>query len=109
MISHLQGHPSTFLEGRGQAQLSQLGLHGVGELLQGPWVQVHSESGFVPCSGIVHFRVLREPSEGKENSRVWMRQLVRRLNPEELMLSNCSVGEDSSESLEQQGDQTSQS
>ena len=28
---------------------------------------------------------------------------------EELMLSNCGTGEDSSESLEQQGDQNSQS
>ena len=35
--------------------------------------------------------------------------LWRRLSTEELMLLNYSVGEDSCESLEQQGDQTSQS
>ena len=33
----------------------------------------------------------------------------RRLSTEELMFSNCGVGEDSWESLGQQGDQTSQS
>ena len=33
----------------------------------------------------------------------------RKLSAEELMLVNCGVGEDSSESLGQQGDQTSQS
>ena len=33
----------------------------------------------------------------------------RRLSTKELMLKNCGVGEDSSESLGQQGDQTSQS
>ena len=32
-----------------------------------------------------------------------------RLSTEELMLLNCGAGEDSSESLGQQGDQTSQS
>ena len=31
----------------------------------------------------------------------------RRLSTKELMLKNCGVGEDSSESLGQQGDQTS--
>ena len=35
--------------------------------------------------------------------------LYRRLSTEELMLLNCGVGEDSTESLGQQGDQTSQS
>ena len=34
---------------------------------------------------------------------------IRRLSAKELMLSNCGVGEDSWESLGQQGDQTSQS
>ena len=33
----------------------------------------------------------------------------RKLSAEELMLLNCGVGEDSSESLELQGDQTYQS
>ena len=33
----------------------------------------------------------------------------RRLSTEELMLSDCGAGEDSWESLGQQGDQTSQS
>ena len=33
---------------------------------------------------------------------------LRRLSTEELMLSNCGSAEDSSESLGQQGDQTSQ-
>ena len=33
----------------------------------------------------------------------------RRLSDKELMLSNCDAGEDSSESLGQQGDQTSHS
>lgn len=62
----LWGRPCTFLEGRGQAQLPQLWLHGVRELLQGPRVQAHGESGFVPSSGVVHLRVFREPPEGKE-------------------------------------------
>ena len=35
--------------------------------------------------------------------------LKRKLSTEELMLLNCGVGEDSSESLGQKGDQTSQS
>ena len=35
--------------------------------------------------------------------------LERRLNAKELMLLSCGVGEDSSESLGLQGDQTSQS
>ena len=35
--------------------------------------------------------------------------LQRKLSAEELMLLNCDVGEDSWESLELQGDQTSQS
>ena len=35
--------------------------------------------------------------------------LKRKLRAEELMLWNCGVGEDSSESLGQQGDETSQS
>ena len=35
--------------------------------------------------------------------------IVKRLSNKELMLLNCGVGEDSWESLEQQGDQTSQS
>ena len=34
--------------------------------------------------------------------------LSRKLSAEELMLLNCGVGEDYSESLELQGDQTSQ-
>ena len=34
---------------------------------------------------------------------------IRKLSTEELMLLNCGVGEDSRESLGQQGDQTSQS
>jgi hypothetical protein len=34
--------PPTFLEGSGQPQLPQLWLHGVRELLQGPWIQAHS-------------------------------------------------------------------
>ena len=34
---------------------------------------------------------------------------LKRLNTEELVLSNCGAGEDSWESLGQQGDQTSQS
>ena len=35
--------------------------------------------------------------------------IFRRLSAKELMLLNCGAGEDSSESLGQQGDQTSQS
>ena len=35
--------------------------------------------------------------------------LMRRLSAEELVLSNCGAGEDSCESLGQQGNQTSQS
>ena len=35
--------------------------------------------------------------------------LERKLSAKELMLSNCGAGEDSSEALGQQGDQTSQS
>ena len=35
--------------------------------------------------------------------------LQRKLSAEELMLLNCGVGEDSRESLRQQGDQNSQS
>ena len=35
-------------------------------------------------------------------------ELSRKLSAEELMLLNCGVGEDYSESLELQGDQTSQ-
>ena len=34
---------------------------------------------------------------------------IKKLNAEELMLLNCGIGEDSCKSLEQQGDQTSQS
>ena len=34
---------------------------------------------------------------------------IKTLSAEELMLSNCGVGEDALESLGQQGDQTSQS
>ena len=34
---------------------------------------------------------------------------IKKLSTKELMLLNCAVGEDSSESLRQQGDQTSQS
>lgn len=65
----LQGLPHTSLEGSGQAQLPQLWLHGVGELLQGPWVQGHSESGFVSGSSEVHFRVFRKPPQEKTSSR----------------------------------------
>lgn len=65
----LQELPHTSLEGSGQAQLPQLWLHGVGELLQGPWVQGHSESGFVSGSSEVHFRVLRKPPQEKTSGR----------------------------------------
>ena len=45
------------------------------------------------------------------SSHVWVWELdhVRRRSAKELMLSNCGPGEDSWESLGQQGDQTSQS
>ena len=45
------------------------------------------------------------------SSHVWMWELNHRgrLRAEELMLLNCGAGEDSWESLEQQGDQASQS
>jgi len=60
-----------------------------------------------------HF-VHRGPSSqsyGFPSSHVWMWELAhkRRRNAEEFMLLNCGVGEDSWESLGQQGDQTSQS
>ena len=50
-------------------------------------------------------------SYGFSSSHVWMWEFspYRRLSAEELMLFNCGVREDSWESLEQQGDQTSQS
>ena len=43
------------------------------------------------------------------SSHVWMLRAgpLRRLSAKELMLSNCGAGEDSWESLGQQGDQTS--
>ena len=43
------------------------------------------------------------------NSQDLRVELQRRLSTKELMLSNCGVGEDSWESLGQQGDETSQS
>ena len=48
---------------------------------------------------------------GLSSSHVWMWELKykKRQSTKELMLSNCDVGEDSWESLGQQGDQTSQS
>ena len=49
---------------------------------------------------------------GFSSSHVCRRELDRkegRLSTKELMLSNCGAGEDSRESLGQQGDQTSQS
>ena len=49
-------------------------------------------------------------SYGFSSSHVWMSVgAQRRLNVEELMILNCSVGEDSLESLGLQGDQTIQS
>ena len=50
-------------------------------------------------------------SYGFSSSHVWMWELNHRgrLRAEVLMLLNCGAGEDSWESLEQQGDQTSQS
>lgn len=67
MTFKLQGLPRTSLEGSGQAQLPQLRLHGVRELLQGPRVQAHGESCFVSSTGVVHFRVFREPPSGKRS------------------------------------------
>ena len=54
---------------------------------------------------------LSSQSYGFSSSHVWMLRagLWRKLSAEELMLLNCSVGEDSGESLGLQGNQTSQS
>ena len=48
-------------------------------------------------------------SYGFSSSHVWMWELdyEEKLSTEELMVLNCGVGEDSWESLGQQGDQTS--
>ena len=50
-------------------------------------------------------------SYGFSSSHVWMWELDYKeiLSAEELMLLNCGAGEDSQESLGQQGDQTIQS
>ena len=60
-----------------------------------------------------HYFAGRGPSSqgyGFSSGHVWMWVgLPRKLSAEELKLLNCGVGEDSWESLELQGDQTSQS
>ena len=60
-----------------------------------------------------HYFVNKGPSSqsyGFASSHVWMWELDHKdWAPEELVLSNSGVGEDSSQSLRQQGDQTSQS
>ena len=55
-----------------------------------------------------YFLPLRSVS-GFSSRYVWMWELDHKLSTKELMLLNCSAGEDSWESLGQQGDQTSQS
>ena len=64
--------------------------------------QRHHFSNKGPCS----------QSYGFSSSHVWMWELDHKedwLSVEELMLSNCGAGENSWESLVEQGDQTSQS
>lgn len=59
----------TFLERRGQPQLPQLRLHGVGELLQGPRVQAHPVRCLVPCTGKVQLPELGEPPGTQRGNR----------------------------------------
>ena len=58
-----------------------------------------------------YFTCLSSQSYGFSSSHVWMWELdhKKKLEAQELMLLNCGVGEDSWESLGQQGDQTGQS
>ena len=54
-------------------------------------------------------RLLRVPWTARRSSQSLLKEICPECSLEELMVLNCGVGEDSWESLGQQGDQTSQS
>ena len=66
------------------------------------------------CLGVAHSwtrlkQLSSSSSSSSSNSMYGCESWMIKLSAEKLMLSNCGVGEDSSESLGQQGDQTNQS
>ena len=71
-----------------------------------PWTLAHQAPLFTEFSKQEYWSGLPFPSPMHESA---LREAQRRLSTEELMLSNCGAGEDSQESLGQQGDQISSS